>query len=237
VTRYFTATYSARSIALQGVTLAGVCLAVHSPLPLGIILARRIATERYAALRGPVGMLAVMLAVGAIYGAHTEHAAAAGKAGKVGKELIKAGVRHLPKHDEAQFTHSLVNDALSPLHQRRLLPAAVYRRLLQGAHDRYQVQRIIDHWQRYQSTRKPTHADIDLAGAMRRLQQDLQPPAPTSPVEIWGNGLKEYARIYRDFGKGVLRIIRDIGHKRMAGVWPFVPPGAPGLGGGLGLPM
>ena len=237
MSRYYTATYSVRSLAFQGVTLAGVCLAAHSPLPLGIILARRIATERYAALRGPVGMLAVMLAVGAIYGAHTEHAAAAGKAGKLGKDLIKSGVRHLPKHDEAQFTHSLVNDALSPLHQRCLLPAAVYRRLLQSAHDRYQIQRIIDHWQRYQHARKLTHADIDLAGAMGRLRRDLQPPAPTSPVEIWSDGLREYARIYRDFGKGVWRIIRDIGHKRMAGVWPFVPSGAAGVGGGAGLPM
>ncbi len=237
MSRYFTATYRARALAFQGVTLAGVCVAAHSPLPLGIILARRIATERYAALRGPVGMLAIMLAVGAIYGAHTEHATAAGKAGKVGRELIKAGVKHLPKHDEAQFTHSLVNDALSPLHQRRLLPAAVYRRLLQGAHDRYELQRIIDHWAKYQHTRKLTHADIDLAGAIGRLKRDLHPPAPTSPVEIWGNGFREYARLYRDFGRGALRIIRDIGHKRMQGVFPFVPPGVPGIGGGAGLPM
>ena len=33
------------------------------------------------------------------------------------------------------------------------------------------------------------------------------------------------------------RIIRDIGHKRMAGVWPWVPPGAPGIGGSAGLPL
>lgn len=33
------------------------------------------------------------------------------------------------------------------------------------------------------------------------------------------------------------RIVRDIGHKRTAGVFPFVPPGAPGVGGGAGLPL
>lgn len=33
------------------------------------------------------------------------------------------------------------------------------------------------------------------------------------------------------------RIIRDIGHRRMASAWPYVPPGAPGVGGGTGLPL
>ncbi len=166
-----------------------------------------------------------------------QHAEAAGKVGKVTNHLIREGVKHLPKHNEVQMTHNIVNDALSPLHQKRLLPASVYRRLLQNAHDRYELQRVIDHWQRHQDTRRLTGADVDLAGAIRRLQRDLQPPAPTSPIEIWGDGLREYARIYRDFGRAVLRIIRDIGHHRTAGVWPYVPPGAPGISGGAGLPL
>ena len=166
-----------------------------------------------------------------------QHAEAAGKVGKVTNHLIREGVRHLPKHNEMQVTHGIVNDALSPLHQRRLLPASVYRRLLQNAHDRYELQRVLQHWQRFHGTRKLTNADIDLAGAMKRIQQDLSPVPGPSPIEMWKEGFKEYARLYGDLGRGVLRIIKHIGHARLSGQWPYVPPGAPGIGGGTGLPM
>ncbi len=166
-----------------------------------------------------------------------EHAAAAGKVGNVTNHLIREGVKHLPKHNEMQVTHGIVNDALSPLHQRRLLPASVYRRLLQNAHDRYELQRVLQHWQAYHGTRKLTQADVDLAGAMKRIQQDLNPVPGPSPIEMWKEGFRGYARLYGDFGRGVLRIIKHIGHARLSGRFPWAPPVGPGAGNGPGLPL
>ncbi len=180
---------------------------------------------------GAVAIIAIALLL------EPQHAEAAGKVGKVTNHLIREGVKHLPKHNEMQVTHGIVNDALSPLHQRRLLPASVYRRLLQNAHDRYDLQRVLQHWQAFHNTRKLTNADIDLAGAMKRIQQDLSPVPGPSPIEMWKEGFKEYARLYGDFGRGVLRIIKHVGHARMSVQFPFAPPGTPGVGQGGGVPF
>ncbi len=59
---------------------------------------------------------------------------------------------------------------------------------------------------------------------------------PTSPSDL-SDALREYLRIYGDFGRGVLRIIRDIGQHRLSGQFPYTPPSAPGPGAGSGVPM
>lgn len=75
------------------------------------------------------------------------------------------------------------------------------------------------HITRYQYTRLyPTHG------------------VPVSPSDF-GDALKEYLRIYGEFGRGVLRIIRHIGQGRLSGQFPWVPPGAPGAGSGPSIPL
>ena len=53
----------------------------------------------------------------------------------------------------------------------------------------------------------------------------------------FGDAVREYLRLYGGFGRGILRIIKHIGHARLSGQFPWVPPGAPGIGGGTGVPM
>ncbi len=59
---------------------------------------------------------------------------------------------------------------------------------------------------------------------------------PVSPSDF-RDALREYLRIYGDFGRGVLRIIKHIGHARLSGQFPFVPPDVPGPGAGSSIPM
>ena len=63
-------------------------------------------------------------------------------------------------------------------------------------------------------------------------------PGHHAPAGDLGDAVREYLRIYGDFGRGVLRIIKRIGHARLGGQFPWPPPGTPGVGsGGAGVPF
>ena len=60
---------------------------------------------------------------------------------------------------------------------------------------------------------------------------------PVSPSDL-RDALREYLRLYGDFGRQVLRIIREIGLKGARGEFPFRAPSLfPGVGPGGGVPL